>query len=277
MRLPPRKVIRDARVAADSSEFGTMGKDDGPQNVYDDPQFFAGYAGMDRFNAGWGAAMEHGNFLELVGEVGGRRILDLGCGAGQLAFHLARAGAEKVVAIDASERMLQVAREQRTHPCVSYRRIAMEDAEFRPATFDLVVSSLALHYVADYAGLVRRVADWLRLGGLLVYSTEHPIFTARAASDGWIADDEGAHTAWAVDDYAEEGVREHSWFVPGVRRYHRTLATLLNGLVDAGLTIERVEEPARSSEWLRDRPEDADERRRPTFLLIRARKMQGRS
>lgn len=250
-----------------------MGEDDGPQNVYDDPQFFAGYAEMDRFKAGWGAAMEHRSFLQLLGEAGGRRILDLGCGAGQLAFHLAQAGAEEVIAIDASERMLQVAREQWAHRSISYRRVTMEDAEFGPAAFDLVVSSLALHYVADYGRLVRRIAHWLRPSGLLVYSTEHPIFTARAEADGWIAGNERAHTAWAVDDYAEEGTREHLWFVPGVRRYHRTLATLINGLIDAGLTIERVVEPAPSQDWLRDRPKDADERRRPIFLLVRARKV----
>ena len=60
--------------------------------------------------------------------------------------------------------------------------------------------------------------------------------------------------------------------VSSVRRYHRTLATLLNGLIEAGLVIERVIEPAPSETWIRDRPRDADECRRPMFLLVRARK-----
>ena len=91
---------------------GAMGKDD-PQNVYDDPRFFAGYAAMDRSRAEWGAAMEHESFLELLGDVAGLRVLDLGCGGGQLALHLAEAGAAEVVATDASERMLEVARTKR--------------------------------------------------------------------------------------------------------------------------------------------------------------------
>lgn len=249
-----------------------MERDDRPQNIYDDPQFFAGYADMDRFRSGWGRAMEHGSFAALLGDVSGRRVLDLGCGGGQLAFYLAEAGAAEVVGIDGSERMLDVARDRWAHPRVSYRRESMEDADFSPGAFDLVVSSLALHYVRDYAGLVARIARWLTPGGLLVYSTEHPIYTARGSADGWVIGPEGTRVAWAIDRYSAEGPREHRWFAAGVRRYHRTISTLLNGLIDAGLAIERVVESAPSDAWLRDRPEDADESRRPMFLLIRARK-----
>jgi 2-polyprenyl-3-methyl-5-hydroxy-6-metoxy-1,4-benzoquinol methylase len=249
-----------------------MKEDDRPQNVYDDPQFFAGYAEMERFRGKWGAAMEHRSFDELVGDAAGQRVLDLGCGSGQLALHLAEAGASEVLGIDASERMLEVARARRGHPRVSYRRMAMEEADFKPGAFDMVVSSLAFHYVHDYAGLVERIVRWLRPGGVLVYSTEHPIFTARATPDGWVLNSAGARTAWAIDHYAEEAVREHSWFVSGVRRYHRTLATLLNVLIDRGLTIERVVESTPSAAWLRGRGHDSDERRRPLFLLVRARK-----
>jgi SAM-dependent methyltransferase len=148
----------------------------------------------------------------------------------------------------------------------------MEDADFAAEAFDRVVSSLALHYVGDYAGLVRRIARWLAPGGLLVFSTEHPIYTARASDEGWVTGPEGTRRAWALDRYADEGLREHHWFIPGVRRYHRTLATLLNGLVDARLLIERVVEPTPDDAWLQERPQDADELRRPMFLLVRARK-----
>lgn len=249
-----------------------MEQDDRPHNIYDDPEFFAGYSQMERFKGGWGRGMEHSTFVEVLGNVSGRRVLDLGCGGGQLAFYLAEAGAVEVVGIDASERMLDVARAQWMHPRVSYRRESMEDADFSAGAFDLVVSSLAPHYVRDYAGLVGRIARWLAPGGLLVFSTEHPIYTARGSQDGWVIDPDGTRIAWALDHYAEEGRREHHWFVPGVRRYHRTLSTLLNELIDAGLVIERVVEPAPSDTWLRDRPQDVDERRRPMFLLVRARK-----
>jgi 2-polyprenyl-3-methyl-5-hydroxy-6-metoxy-1,4-benzoquinol methylase len=126
-----------------------------PQNVYDDPQFSAGYSRLDRFQSGWGGGMEHESFLQLLGDVSGRRVLDLGCGGGQLAFHLAEAGASEVVGIDASARMLEVARTQFAHTRVIYRQAAMEEAEFSIREFDVVVSSLAFHYVQDYGGLMR--------------------------------------------------------------------------------------------------------------------------
>ncbi len=243
-----------------------------PQNIYDDPAFFAGYSSLERFGAGWVRAMEHADLLALMPDVDGRRALDLGCGAGQLAHHLATAGAAEVVGVDVSERMLAMARADWAHARVTYHRGAIEEIAFPPARFDLVVSSLVMHYVHDYPGLVRRIAEWLAPGGVLVYSTEHPIFTARLPGDGWVLDDAGRRTLWGLDRYAEEGAREETWFVAGVRKVHRTVATLINGLVDAGLMIERVVEPVPSDQWLDAHPLAHDERRRPVFLLVRARK-----
>jgi len=241
-----------------------------PQNIYDDPAFFAGYSTLERFGAGWERAAELGELLGLLPEVDGGRVLDLGCGAGQLAHHLATRGAAEVIGVDLSERMLALARAQWAHPRVTYQRAALEDVVFPSTRFDLVVSSLALHYVEDYRGLVARIATWLVPGGALVYSAEHPLYTARLPGDGWIRDASG--TRWAVDRYADEGPRDESWFVPGVRKVHRTVATLINGLVDAGLTVERVLEPVPDEGWLAAHPQSLDERRRPVFLLVRARK-----
>ena len=243
-----------------------------PQNVYDDPEFFAGYSTLERFGVGWTRAAEHADLLALLPDVRGRRALDLGCGAGQLAHYLATTGAAEVVGVDLSERMLALARTEWAHPRVEYRRAAIETLAFSPEGFDLIVSSLALHYVEDYAGLMARIGQWLAHNGVLVFSTEHPIFTARLPGDGWIAGDAGARTRWAIDRYSDEGARNERWFVAGVRKVHRTFASLVNGLLDAGLVVERVVEPVPGEAWLRDHPQSADERRRPVFLLIRARK-----
>ena len=159
-----------------------------PQNIYDDPGFFAGYSTLERFGEGWERAMEHADLLALLPAVDGRRVLDLGCGAGQLAHYLATSGAAEVIGVDVSERMLALARAGWAHPRVTYQRSAIEAVAFPSARFDLVVSSLVLHYVDDYAGLIRRLAGWLAPGGIVVYSTEHPIFTARLPGEGWVLD-----------------------------------------------------------------------------------------
>jgi SAM-dependent methyltransferase len=246
-----------------------------PQNIYDDEDFFAGYSSLERFGAGWQRAMEHADLLALLPAAAGLRVLDLGCGAGQLAHYLATEGAAEVVGVDVSERMLALARADRAHPHVRYQRAAIEELALPAASFDLVVSSLAFHYVDDYAGLVGRIAGWLALGGVLVYSTEHPIFTARLPGDGWVLEGEGRRVRWGLDDYADEGARQEHWFVAGVRKVHRTLSTLINALVDAGLEVERVVEPVPTEHWLRTHPDARDERRRPMFLLVRARKRRG--
>lgn len=243
-----------------------------PQNLYDDPEFFAGYSRLERFGSGWTKAFEHRSFMALLPDASGLRVLDLGCGAGQLAHHLAERGAAEVIGIDISERMLGLARAERSHPRLTYLREAIEQATFSPDRFDLVVSSLAFHYVADYRGLIRRIACWLSPGGILVYSTEHPVYLTRASTDGWVRDAAGEPLHWTVDAYAEEGLRREHWFKDGVQKYHRTLSTLLNGLIDAGLAIERVVEPVPDEEGLGRHPEWIHERRRPFCLLVRAGK-----
>lgn len=105
-----------------------------------------------------------------------------------------------------------------------------------------------------------------------MFSTEHPIYTARLPNNGWVANDQRQRKGWALDHYADEGPRRERWFVDGVRKYHRTIATLLNGLRDADLLIDRVVEPVPSAERVRRTPSDIDERRRPMFLLVRARR-----
>jgi ubiquinone/menaquinone biosynthesis C-methylase UbiE len=243
-----------------------------PQNIYDQPQFFAGYSQMERFGAGWTRALEQPLFMELLPDPTGLRVLDLGCGAGQLSCHLAQAGAADVVAVDISQAMLRLARTQHSHPRVSYRLEAIEHVCFGPERFDLIVSSLALHYVANYRGLVRNIARWLTLGGVLVYSTEHPIYTARLPGEGWVLDPRGERVGWQIDNYFREGLREERWFVDNVRKYHRTISTLFDGLLDAGLRIERVIEPAPGAERLERRPHESEHLRRPMFLLVRARR-----
>jgi SAM-dependent methyltransferase len=240
------------------------------QNVYDKPEFFAGYSQMERFGTGWTKALEQPLFLDLLPNIPGLRALDLGCGAGQLSYHLAESGAAEVVGVDISRTMLGIARTERAHPRVTYRLEPIEAVTFEAERFDLVVSSLAFHYVDDYRRLVRNIATWLTPGGVLVYSTEHPIYTARLPGEGWLLDERGEYDGWRIDNYFQEGLREERWFVDGVRKYHRTLATLVDGLLEAGLRLERVIEPAPNADRLHRRPHERDELRRPMFLLVRA-------
>ncbi len=196
-------------------------------------------------------------------------MLDLGCGLGYFAREARARGAREVVGVDISERMLAEARSRGADPGVTYLRSSLEAFEPEAAAFDLVVSTLALHYVADYRMIVGRVARCLVPGGRFAMSVEHPIFSA-SGTGTWHLGPDGTSAHWPVDHYRDEGERRRRWFVDGVLRYHRTIETYVNTLLEAGLTLVRLEEPEAEGTLSAERPEWRHERRRPPFLLLAA-------
>jgi len=241
-----------------------------PQNIYDNADFFAGYTKLPRSEHGLAAVFEWPAFQRLLpASLNGLRVLDLGCGVGYFARESRARGAGAVVGVDLSERMLDEARRLTDDPAISYVRSGLEDFTTEPASFDLVVSTLALHYIADYPALVRRVAAWLVPGGRFAFSVEHPIFTAYGTAD-WYRAADGAILHWPMDRYREEGERRTRWFVDGVVKYHRTVESYVNGLLDAGLRLVRLEEPEADPAALAQNPAWREERRRPPFLLLAA-------
>ena len=132
-----------------------------------------------------------------------------------------------------------------------------------------MLSSLALHYVEHFDIVCRKVHYCLVPGGTFVLSVEHPVFSALAAQD-WYYGSHGERLHWPVDHYQEEGQRLARFLDHEVVKYHRTTATYLNTLLDAGFTITRICEPQPTQEMLDKLPEMRDETRRPMFLLIAA-------
>jgi SAM-dependent methyltransferase len=240
-----------------------------PQNIYDDPEFFAGYSRLPRSEHGLSAVFEWPAFQRLLPSLRGARVLDLGCGAGYIAREARARGAREVVAVDLSVRMLEEARGRTRDAGIVYVRADLEQFEPEPAAFDLVVSSLALHYVADYPRLVGRVAAALVPGGRFAFSVEHPIYTAAGTTD-WHTGPDGVALHWPVDRYRDEGERRTRWFIDGVVKYHRTVETYVNALLGAGLRLVRLEEPEAEPAMLAERPAWREERRRPPFLLLAA-------
>ena len=81
-------------------------------------------------------------------------------------------------------------------------------------------------------------------------SVEHPIYTSRNEQD-WVYDENGNRLHWAVDHYQTEGIRETTFLTENVIKYHRTLSTYMNVLIQAGFTISAVKEPMPSEEMLK--------------------------
>jgi ubiquinone/menaquinone biosynthesis C-methylase UbiE len=172
--------------------------------------------------------------------------------------------------IDVSERMLERARSSTQDPGITYAKADMERLELPDGAFDLAYSSLALHYVADLAGLIGTVHRALARNGYLVFSVEHPIYIA-PSTPAWIRNAAGAQV-WPVDGYLNEGPRSTDWLAKGVIKQHRTIATYLNLLPRTGFALTYVEEWGPSEQQISARPELGDERQRPPFLLVAARR-----
>lgn len=242
------------------------------QNIYDNPEFFEYYQRLRSTGITYNDFVEQPALMAMLPELQGKNVLDLGCGAGQLAAYMVSQGASHVTGADISAKMLSQAPE---HPQVQYIHGPMEELAFAPASFDLIVSSLAFHYVEDYDALMNQIAGWLRPGGHLVFSTEHPVTTAKLDMDGWIQDHEGKRLYYALDNYAEEGIRHTHWVVDNVIKYHRTLSTLLNDMIRHGLQIEQVNEPEPIPGAIEKMPKLVNEWRKPSFIIFKAVKRGG--
>ncbi|ABL71424.1 class I SAM-dependent methyltransferase [Paracoccus denitrificans] len=240
------------------------------QNIYDNPDFFAGYSQLPRQVHGLDGAPEWPAIRAMLPDVAEKRVADLGCGFGWASRWFREQGAASVAGYDLSHNMIARARADTSDPAIDYRNADLEVLDLPQAVFDLVYSALAFHYVADFDRLIRMIHKALAPGGDLVFTIEHPIFMA-AAHPHWTLDEDGRKT-WPVNGYSVEGERRTDWFAKGVLKYHRTLATTLNTLIGAGFALRRVQEFAPTAAQIEAMPVLAEELERPMMLLVAARK-----
>jgi ubiquinone/menaquinone biosynthesis C-methylase UbiE len=176
----------------------------------------------------------------LLGDVSGRRILEIGCGAAMCSRWLVTRGAN-TVASDISAGMLRHARGYNAETGVDLP-LVQADAQHLPfadASFDIAFTSFgAVAFVADSARLMREVARVLRPGGRWVFSTTHPLrwsFPDDPGPDGLTA----SMPYWDRSpyvEYAEGGV-------PVYVEHHRTLGDRVRELAEAGFTLLDIVEP----------------------------------
>jgi ubiquinone/menaquinone biosynthesis C-methylase UbiE len=243
------------------------------QNIYDNDDFFARYSRLRRSIEGLDGAPEWPALRALLPHLRGRNVLDLGCGFGWFCRWARHRGATRVLGIDVSEKMLARARSDTFDPAITYTKADMERLELPADSFEVVYSSLALHYVENLSDLLAQVDRSLLPSGSLVFSVEHPIYTA-PSSPHWMPGAAGGKI-WPVDSYLNEGSRSTDWLAKGVIKQHRTVATYINTLIQIGFVISHIEEWGPTEEQIAAEPNWADERQRPPFLLVAARANDG--
>jgi 2-polyprenyl-3-methyl-5-hydroxy-6-metoxy-1,4-benzoquinol methylase len=213
------------------------------QNVYDDKDFFENFQSSRSNDVNFNDCIETPILFGMLPDLHGKKVLDIGCGMGQHAKQYSSMGAKAVLAIDISEKMLDYARENNNADNIVYRRMAMEDICAIGQRFDLVTSSLAFDYIADFGGLMRNIYLLMEDDAKLVFSMSHPMVTAWDGScDRYTRTESGERLYANVVNYCVEGLRKVNWVVDGYECYHRTLATLINDMIKAGFNIEECQE-----------------------------------
>lgn len=179
------------------------------------------------FNA-WYARPE---LLRLAGDVNGLRVLDAGCGHGPLFAALRERGAV-VSGFDLSPAMIRLAREQLGADADLRVADLADPLPYQDDAFDLVVVSLALHYVEDWASTLTELRRVLRPGGRLLVCIIHPLVYAFVYQD----EDYFALTRYS-EDYDFGGVSATMTY------WHRPLQEVFSAFLEAGFVIRGVTEP----------------------------------
>ena len=239
------------------------------QNIYDDPDFLAGYASLQRQVDGLDGAPEWPAMQRMLPNLAGRRVVDLGCGFGWFSRWAASNGASSVLGVDLSSSMLERAIADTRSDRVAYQQADLDEVELEDESCDVVFSSLALHYVEDLDRLLGNVGAATAAGGSLVFSVEHPIYSAPSSQQFETSD--GGDRVWPLNNYLVEGRRVTNWFVDGVVKQHRTVATYLNSVIGAGFVVQHVLEFGIADPAPETGPgSDTDDRHRPWFLIVQA-------
>ncbi|MCZ2826917.1 MULTISPECIES: class I SAM-dependent methyltransferase [unclassified Modestobacter] len=204
-------------------------------NDYD--SFGAAYSAENDVNL-INAHYERPAMLDLVGDVRGRRVLDVGCGSGPLAAALRARGAV-VTGFDSSAVMVELARDRLGEDADVQVADLSAPLPFADGGFDDVTASLVLHYLRDWSAPLAELRRVLRPGGRLVLSVNHPSLYKMLHPET----DYFALTQW-TDEYTFGDQQAELTY------WHRPLHAMTDAFADAGFQLARISEPP----WSPDTP-----------------------
>jgi len=198
--------------------------------------------------------------LDMLGDVQGLDLLDVGSGNGYLCRKLTRRGA-RVTGVELSDEFVQISREEEDQErmgCVYHRGSASEMSFLSDASFDRAVSNYVLMDLPDYASAVREVFRLLRPGGAFVVVISHPCFSCGPC--GWDTPAQDSprredRLAFRVDHYFHRGPTLGQWegFDP-VLSFHRPLRDYWETFAGTGFTVTGFEEPSITPRGRRELP-----------------------
>ncbi len=210
-----------------------------------------------------------------------RRVLDIGCGEGQLSRVAAGLpGVEQVVGVDPTVAQLRAATERQPAPAgagvrVGYARAGAGGLPFAGSSFDAAFACLVFEHIEGTVAALAEVGRVLRPEGTFLLFLNHPLL--QAPGSGWVDDHILDEQYWRIGPYLVEhhGVEEvdKNVWIPFV---HRPLSVYVNGLADAGLFLTGMVEPAPPEGFLKRADEYEEAAAFPRLLVLRAEKLSRR-
>ncbi|MET0421524.1 MAG: class I SAM-dependent methyltransferase [Acidimicrobiia bacterium] len=202
-----------------------------------------------------------------------RHVLDVGCGEGQVARHLASLGVT-VTGLDPIQSQMATAVARGGGP--TYARARADALPCRSGAFDAVLVCLAIEHVDELEAAIREVARVLEPGGRFVLVLCHPLL--QTPGSGWIDDHIVGERYWRVGPYLDDDAAVDE-VAPGVelRFIHRPLHRYVKAMSSAGLLIDDLEEPAPPTSFIDDTWGYEEAVTIPRVMLIRARRPISRS
>lgn len=221
---------------------------------------------QDKFTDGADAEYEEQILPIVEGYLGGfRRVLDIGTGEGQVARRVRAVGAGPVIGLDPTVAQLRVAAARGGR--VQYARGVAERLPVATASMDGVVACLVFEHLPDHEGPLREVARVLRPGGRFVLLLNHPLL--QTPGSGWIDDRILDEQYWRVGPYLDADVSLEE-LEPGVVLpfVHRPLGRYVNTMIESGLRLSRMDEPAPPPGFLSRADEYAAAASIPRLLVL---------
>lgn len=196
------------------------------------------------------------------------KLVDVGCGEGQVARMATELNSMDVVGIDPAMSQVVVASERGGGPV--YLQGSADALGLPPASMDAAVACLVFEHIEDLDSALAEVARVLRPGGTFLLLLNHPLL--QTPGSGWIDDQmiDPPEQYWRIGAYLVEGDTEEQ-VERGVfiRFFHRPLSRYLNAAADLGLQLVRMEEPAPPPGFLARAPEYLEAATIPRLLFLR--------
>ncbi|MBO8160155.1 MAG: class I SAM-dependent methyltransferase [Thermosipho sp. (in: Bacteria)] len=204
------------------------------------------------------AYYERPAMIKAIGKVRGLTVLDAGCGAGFYTKWLADNGAKEVIGIDFSKNMIEAAKRRAGNKAKIIETDLNKKLPFENNYFDMIISSLTLHYVRNIATTLKEFNRVLKQNGKLIFSIHHPLMT---------------YLHFQIENYFDEVLLEDKINKIPVYFYHRSFTTIFKALNENGFLVEDLLEPKPTEKFKEyDRENYIKLNKKPHFLIIKTLK-----